>query len=260
MARARTWKLQLNLDDFNSAWASLANSPEERASFIEGMWRGMNAGRIGPAEDFAFQEGHAFGLSMREEAEEYRKQSAEAGAQGGYQKHKTKKSRVPSRVPSSVGKPSLVGTVKPILNPQTDNPLNQESEQPNNQPPTGAPSDGPEDEVQKILQEWNSMAQRVGIHQSRGVGPILKTLRQKVKQPGWVDLFLGALPFIEGSPFYHGKNDRGWKAHLEWLLRPGKVEELTGREPEKPKNGTTPEHRRNADEALLAQLKEMGMA
>lgn len=116
------------------------------------------------------------------------------------------------------------------------------------------------EQVEKILQRWNESAKRGGFHQCRGVGPILQTLRKKVKDPGWTDLFLGCLPYIEGSDFYKGKNDRGWKADIEWLLRPGNVEKFSGRPPDTPTNGKQPEHKRSADEALLAQLKEMGIA
>ena len=113
--------------------------------------------------------------------------------------------------------------------------------------------------AEKILQEWNEFASRVGFHQSLGRGPVLKTLQKKVKEPGWEEAFRGCFPYLEGTAFYRGENDRGWKAGLDWLLRPGKVEELTGRKPDKPKNGHTPDHRRAADEALLKQLQDMGM-
>jgi hypothetical protein len=116
------------------------------------------------------------------------------------------------------------------------------------------------EQVERILQAWNEAAKRGGFHQCRGVGPVLQTLKKKIKDPGWTDLFLGCLPYIEGSDFYRGKNDRGWKADIEWLLRPGNVEKFSGRPPDTPTNSKQPEHKRSADEALLAQLIEMGMA
>lgn len=108
MAKTRIWKLQLNLEVFNLAVASLG-SEAEHADFLKGMWRGVNNWTLPDDAVDSFADGYEFGLSMRGEAEAYREQAKKDGVKGGYRKHK---SSPPSRVPSS----------PPSSNPITEQP------------------------------------------------------------------------------------------------------------------------------------------
>lgn len=112
MSRARFWKLQLNLDTFNSAYAAL-DGAEEQASFLTGLSRGMNGGKV--KEDCAdsMAVGFAIGSEMREEAEGFR---ASASANGS--KRKSNENHRPVHHPVDQ---SVHHSGHPILNPQSNN-------------------------------------------------------------------------------------------------------------------------------------------
>ena len=82
MAHQRTWKLHLNLDDFNAAYAAL-DDDHEKAQFLKGFSRGMNAGIARVDSTLAFQSGFDMGQQMRQEAEAYRNHQSTCGAKGG---------------------------------------------------------------------------------------------------------------------------------------------------------------------------------
>lgn len=89
---------------------------------------------------------------------------------------------------------------------------------------TGAPSSRrPEDQV---LELWNATAERAGLPKSRGSDKVRATIRSRLKAKAWLDAFAAGLAYLEASPFHRGENDRRWVASLEWLLKPGKAEEL----------------------------------
>lgn len=73
MARARFWKLHINLDTFNAAFAAL-DSDQERSDFVVGLSRGMNAGKVKPDCSDPMSVGYAIGDEMRKEVEGFREQ------------------------------------------------------------------------------------------------------------------------------------------------------------------------------------------
>jgi hypothetical protein len=113
--RARTWNLRLNLDDFNAAFAVLADDVE-RGQFLGGMSIGMNSGTARPSAPDPLLEGYALGKAMRDEAEAYRQSQAVKGSKGGRPPLKTRGE--PSGLP---GLNHLVNqdvtTAEPQLNP-----------------------------------------------------------------------------------------------------------------------------------------------
>lgn len=53
-----------------------------------------------------------------------------------------------------------------------------------------------------------------------------KAWAARCRTAGWLDSLPAALDAIEASPFCRGDNDRGWKADVDWLLRPDTVVRL----------------------------------
>ena len=82
MARSRTWRLGLNLDEFNAAFAALGDDPE-RSHFLAGLSRGMNGGSQRDGVNTSFSEGFTLGQSMRKEAESFRELKTKTGSLGG---------------------------------------------------------------------------------------------------------------------------------------------------------------------------------
>jgi hypothetical protein len=81
-------------------------------------------------------------------------------------------------------------------------------------------------EVVRVLDMWNETAARSGLPRCRGAAKVRTTIRIRMRSAGWFDALKAALAFLETSPFHRGQNDNRWKANLEWMLRPGKAEEL----------------------------------
>lgn len=71
MSRARFWKLQINLDTFNAAYAALDGALEQ-AEFLAGLYRGMNGGKVKDDCSDPMSVGFAIGSEMRQEAEGFR--------------------------------------------------------------------------------------------------------------------------------------------------------------------------------------------
>lgn len=78
MARARTWKLHLNLDTFNAAYAAL-DGPQEQSDFLTGLSRGMNAGKVKDDCPDPMAVGFSIGYEMRQDAEAFIEASSNAG-------------------------------------------------------------------------------------------------------------------------------------------------------------------------------------
>ena len=76
MKRARSWNLRLNLDTFNSAYARLFD-PQDHAEFLNGLYRGMNSGRVPDDCSDAMASGFEIGADMRSESEAFIERSSE---------------------------------------------------------------------------------------------------------------------------------------------------------------------------------------
>ncbi len=53
-----------------------------------------------------------------------------------------------------------------------------------------------------------------------------RALRDRARDPTWRKCWLDALRSIRGKPFLCGSNDRGWRATLDWFLRPDSVTKI----------------------------------
>lgn len=78
--------------------------------------------------------------------------------------------------------------------------------------------------VSAVIEDWNAMAEKAGLPQCRGSEKVRATIRIRLKEPGWLEALPMALAYTAGSGWTKGKNDRGWKADLEWLLSSGNVQ------------------------------------
>ena len=110
-----------------------------------------------------------------------------------------------------------------ILNPESGNPeaeCSDKSEALPNQPDQAAPID-------VFRESWNAMAAKRSLPQCREMtGKRKSEFIARWKDPGWRADHVEALAKIQDSPFLLGKNDRGWKANVEWFLRPDSVTKI----------------------------------
>jgi hypothetical protein len=90
------------------------------------------------------------------------------------------------------------------------------------------PGDPPKVGVVKEAQRlYNEVAKRCGIPQSRVVNPKLeKDIRLRLDEIGGLDGWREALSRVEASSFLRGKNNRGWKATIDFLAQPSSMAKL----------------------------------
>lgn len=113
------------------------------------------------------------------------------------------------------------GEASPLLSASADDP---DGEQP---PEADEPDeDKPEpttDDMQVIAKAWNEMALANGLAQISKMTEKRRTaLRARIKDHGRAHI-LEAITRVPFRPFLMGQNDRGWKADIDWLLRPDSV-------------------------------------
>ena len=103
-----------------------------------------------------------------------------------------------------------------ILNPDSSD----KSELFPGEPKTHAP-------IEVFREAWNTMAAKHGLPQCREMTGKRKTeFTARWKDPGWRRDYPEAIAKVPESPFLLGKNDRGWKANMEWFLRPDSLTKI----------------------------------
>jgi hypothetical protein len=87
-----------------------------------------------------------------------------------------------------------------------------------------APSIPLREVADRITQAWNAV---------RGITPVRKwseerkrRLRARLRDPTWLDDAMKAIALIPERPFLLGDNERGWRADIEWFLRPDSVSKV----------------------------------
>jgi hypothetical protein len=75
-------------------------------------------------------------------------------------------------------------------------------------------------------------------------------LKARIAEHGEAGLF-EAIANLAASKFHCGDNDRGWKANLDWFLKPANLQKMLERQPDKPKVGAPSP----ANGALFADLQ-----
>jgi hypothetical protein len=109
-----------------------------------------------------------------------------------------------------------------------DTPLAAEAPPPK---PAPKPKQLPDDFVQARA-KWNEYAAKSGATRSMTPNPAPKLVKQVVEavaKVGGQDNFALMCEYVAENPFYSGQNDRGWKADLEFVSRPTKVDSLFDR-------------------------------
>lgn len=133
MAVARTWKLQLNLDDFNALAMSLYQDAD-RALAFQGIALGFNGSAAPDGVPAPFLRGYAFGKSTRDEAEAFREGKKTAGKLGGRPAHREEPHGLPHGLPRGepIGIPC--GLPNPITTSENRKAENREQKTENKQP------------------------------------------------------------------------------------------------------------------------------
>jgi len=81
-----------------------------------------------------------------------------------------------------------------------------------------------------VLNEWNMQAIAHGFRKSLRMSPKLKSmLSTRWRTEFWRERWRDAVRLVHTRPFNLGENDRGWKADLEWFLRPGQIDKILER-------------------------------
>lgn len=122
-----------------------------------------------------------------------------------------------------------------------------------------------------VFDAWNEAAQRAGLTKARNLtGKRKAAARVRLKESAWRRDWREALQRIERSAFCRGGGDGGWKAELDWFLKPDTVTKvLEGKYDDRPANGngrttngavgnqsTARPHER--DYAVLARTRTVG--
>ena len=107
------------------------------------------------------------------------------------------------------------------------------------------------------IETWNEFAEENAMPKVRPNNEVILTkLATRIKEPAFREDFLTALNGIKTFSFYRGVNDTHWKASLEYLTRPGKVEELAAKyESEKQRGRTTSTFTSASSERLLSRTR-----
>ena len=75
-----------------------------------------------------------------------------------------------------------------------------------------------------FISHWNDMAKAAGLPTIREMtAGRRKAFRSRWGQPSWRDAWEEALGRIPTAPFLCGENARGWRASVDWFLRPDSV-------------------------------------
>jgi hypothetical protein len=78
--------------------------------------------------------------------------------------------------------------------------------------------------IEDLVEKWKGIP---GVCLVRMVTPSRRQhFRTRAGEPGWLEGVEAALVHMAASTFCAGQNDRGWKADLDWFLRPDSVTKL----------------------------------
>ena len=75
--------------------------------------------------------------------------------------------------------------------------------------------------INAIEQAWNAVSGLIAIRQWSEQRK--QRLRTRLRDPTWLDKALAAIQQIPECPFLLGDNDRGWRADIDWFLKPDSV-------------------------------------
>jgi hypothetical protein len=77
-----------------------------------------------------------------------------------------------------------------------------------------------------VISDWNSFADVLGLPKCRETSGRESKIRTRMRDKEWASSYLKALSLLKNCPFLIGKNDRGWKANIDWFLQPDSVAKI----------------------------------
>jgi len=75
--------------------------------------------------------------------------------------------------------------------------------------------------IERLEAAWNAIAGLVSVRQWSEQRK--QRLRTRLRDPTWLEKALAAIEQIPQCPFLLGDNDRGWRADIDWFLKPDSV-------------------------------------
>jgi hypothetical protein len=79
----------------------------------------------------------------------------------------------------------------------------------------------PSSQIQEIFQVWDDVTKpkrKTAMSAKR-----ITAAKARIKEPDFRESWKDALSMIPSIPFLMGQNDRGWKADIDWFLKPDSV-------------------------------------
>ncbi|WP_375188456.1 hypothetical protein [Sphingobium yanoikuyae] len=158
-----------------------------------------------------------------QKAETLRQQRARGGAAtAGIAKSRTKAKPKPApRKKSSV---TPAEPVKPDVQPAAPDPATEEAVKIIQEKRDAAAT--LEENIKRLGEAWNAMASRNGLSQIEAMTDKRKEgAGARIREWG-IDRLVDAIATVPEFPFLMGKNDNGWKANFDWLVRPERCAKL----------------------------------
>jgi hypothetical protein len=74
-----------------------------------------------------------------------------------------------------------------------------------------------------VIQAWNDMASECGLPKAQSTKKRMAALKVRMNEAPFQDGWKESIAKIPSSKFLTGDNDRGWRADLDWFLKPDSV-------------------------------------
>jgi len=83
------------------------------------------------------------------------------------------------------------------------------------------------DEIVIAIKLWNDLCKKIGLSQCQKITAARKAAtRARLKDCNGIEGWKAMLGIVESNPFFHGDNDRGWKANIDFVLKEGKFAKI----------------------------------
>ena len=121
--------------------------------------------------------------------------------------------------------------------------------------PVEEPVEAAADDVSVAIDEYNSIAERIGTPTCRNRSPARRSrIKARLKDAGGLNGWRAALEKVEANPFFAGGGDSGWRVHIDYFTRAEKFAAiLEGAHDRRPSGGGKEPRSRLADYADMAR-------
>lgn len=83
------------------------------------------------------------------------------------------------------------------------------------------------DEIALAIKLWNDLCKKIGTIQCQKLTAARKAAtRARLKDCAGIEGWKSMLVIVENNPFFHGGNDRGWRANIDFVLKEGKFAKI----------------------------------